>query len=100
MVSLWKIAFWVVAAAGAVGLVVWLAVVGVITSVISAYYYLRIVFYSFMYDGEGEVVVKPAIALAVAVAVVLTFLLGIYPDPFFNAAREAVISGAQVLAGG
>ena len=78
----------------------WLAIIAVITSVISAYFYLRVVFYSFMYDGEGEVVVKPAIAAAVVVALVLTFLLGVYPDPFFQAAREAVFSGAQVLAGG
>jgi NADH-quinone oxidoreductase subunit N len=78
----------------------WLAVIAVITSVISAYYYLRPVYYSFMYDGEGEVVVKPAVTVAVAVAVVLTFLLGVYPDPFFEAAREAVFSGAQMLAGG
>ncbi|MGD8858253.1 MAG: NADH-quinone oxidoreductase subunit N, partial [Chloroflexota bacterium] len=31
----------------------WLAVIAVITSVISGYYYLRLVFYSFMFDGEG-----------------------------------------------
>jgi NADH-quinone oxidoreductase subunit N len=78
----------------------WLAIIAVITSVISAYFYLRVVFYSFMYDGEGEVIVKPAIAVAVVVALVFTFLLGVYPDPFFEAAREAVFSGAQVLAGG
>ncbi|HSG15604.1 MAG TPA: NADH-quinone oxidoreductase subunit N [Anaerolineae bacterium] len=78
----------------------WLAVIAVITSVVSAYFYLRVVFYSFMYDGEGEVVVKPAIAAAVVVALVLTFLLGVYPEPFFDAAREAVFSGTQVLAGG
>ena len=78
----------------------WLAIIAVITSVISAYFYLRLVFYSFMYDGEGEVVVKPAIAVAVAVALVLTFLLGIFPDPFIEAARQAVFSGAQALAGG
>ncbi|MGD8855850.1 MAG: NADH-quinone oxidoreductase subunit N, partial [Chloroflexota bacterium] len=78
----------------------WLAVIAVITSVISGYYYLRLVFYSFMFDGEGEVAVKPAIAVAVALAVIVTFLLGVYPGPFFDAAREAVFSGAQMLAGG
>jgi NADH-quinone oxidoreductase subunit N len=78
----------------------WLAVIAVITSVVSGYYYLRLVFYSFMYDGEGEVSVKPAIAAAVAIAVVLTFLLGVYPSPFFDAARQAVFSGVQALAGG
>ena len=78
----------------------WLAVIAVITSVISAYYYLRVVVYSFMYEGEGEVVVKPAIAAAVAIALAVTFLLGVFPDPFIEAAREAVFSSAQALAGG
>jgi NADH-quinone oxidoreductase subunit N len=78
----------------------WLAVIAVVTSVVSAYYYLRLVFYSFMFDGEGEVVVKPALAVAVAVAVALTLVLGLYPGPFFDAAREAVFAGAQALAGG
>jgi len=79
---------------------VWLAIIAVITSVISAYFYLRLVFYSFMFDGEGVVTAKPALVAAVVVAVALTFLLGVYPGPFFDAAREAVFSGAQALAGG
>jgi NADH-quinone oxidoreductase subunit N len=79
---------------------VWLAVVGVITSVVSAYFYLRVVYYSFMYDGEGALAVRPAAALAVAVAVVATFLLGIFPGPLFELARDAVFASAQVLAGG
>ena len=37
---------------------------------------------------------------AVVVALVFTFVLGVYPGPFFEAAREAVFSSAQVLAGG
>jgi NADH-quinone oxidoreductase subunit N len=79
---------------------VWLAVVGVITSVVSAYFYLRVVYYSFMYDGEGALAVRPAAALAVAVAVVATFVLGIFPGPLFELARDAVFASAQVLAGG
>jgi NADH-quinone oxidoreductase subunit N len=78
----------------------WLAVVGVITSVVSAYFYLRVVYYSFMYDGEGELAVRPAAAVAVAVAVAATFLLGIFPGPLFDLARDAVFASAQVLAGG
>jgi NADH-quinone oxidoreductase subunit N len=78
----------------------WLAIVGVITSVVSAYFYLRVVYYSFMYDGEGELAVRPPAAVAVAVAVVATFLLGIFPGPLFELARDAVFASAQVLAGG
>ncbi len=78
----------------------WLAVVGVLTSVVSAYFYLRIVFYSFMYEGEGLVNIKPAATIAVAVAVVVTLVLGLFPDPWLELSREAVITTVQALAGG
>ncbi len=80
----------------------WLAVIGVITSVISGYFYLRVVFYSFMFEGEDKMLLKPAIGatIAIAVAVLVTFILGIYPNLAFDAAREAVFSSAQLIAGG
>lgn len=80
----------------------WLAVIGVITSVVSGYFYLRVVYYSFMFEGEDQTVLKPAtgVAIAVAVAVVVTFILGIFPNIAFDAASEAVFSSAQLLAGG
>lgn len=80
----------------------WLAVVGVITSVVSAYYYLRVVYYSFMFESAepGQIRAASAAALAVAIAAVMTFLLGIYPGPFYEAAREAVLTVAPVIAGG
>jgi len=79
---------------------VWLAIVGVITSVVSGYFYLRPVFYAFMYDGEGEVTVNPATTVALAVAAAATLILGIYPGPVLDLAREAVFSSAVFLAGG
>jgi NADH-quinone oxidoreductase subunit N len=81
---------------------VWLAIIGVITSVVSAYFYLRVVFYSFMFDGQQTSRIRPAAAagIAVAIAALVTFLLGVYPTPFLQAASEAVFSGVQVLAGG
>jgi len=77
----------------------WLAIVGVITSVISAYFYLRPVFYAFMYEGEGEVTVRPAANLAIGIGLTVTFLLGIIPGPWLEAARDAVFTGVQSLAG-
>jgi NADH-quinone oxidoreductase subunit N len=79
---------------------VWLAIVGVITSVVSGYFYLRPVFYAFMYDGEGEVTVNPASTVALAVAAAATLILGIFPGPLFELAREAVFSSSVFLAGG
>ena len=81
---------------------VWLAIIGVITSVVSGYYYLRVVFYSFMYESEDKSLIRPATgaAVAIVIAVVVTFLLGVYPNPVIEAAREAVFSSVQIVAGG
>jgi NADH-quinone oxidoreductase subunit N len=79
---------------------VWLAIVGVLTSIVSAYFYLRPVFYAFMFDGEGEVSVRPATTIALAITAAATIILGIYPGPILELAREAVFSSAQLLAGG
>jgi NADH-quinone oxidoreductase subunit N len=78
----------------------WLAIVAVVTSVVSAYFYLRIVYYSFMYDGVGQVNVKPAVTVAISVAVVVTLILGLFPDPLLELSRKAIFSTVQTLAGG
>ena len=78
----------------------WLAVVGVVTSVISAYFYLRPVFLSFMYDGEGQAVVRPALAFTVGVALIGTIVLGLAPDFWYGLAQQAALTGGQLLAGG
>jgi NADH-quinone oxidoreductase subunit N len=71
-----------------------------LTSVVSAYYYLRVVFLMYMYDGEHEMVVRPALVTAVVVAVAATLLVGILPGTWFDLAREAVIQSATALASG
>ena len=79
---------------------VWLTIIAVLTSIVSAYFYLRVVFYSFMFDGEGEVAIKSASVVAVAAAVAATLILGLYPGPWMEFAREAVFTTVQALAGG
>jgi NADH-quinone oxidoreductase subunit N len=70
-----------------------LAVVGMLTSVISAYYYLRVVVAMYMHEpAAGEDPWAPigfgaGAALAAMVAVVLT--LGVYPAPLLALARAA-----------
>jgi NADH-quinone oxidoreductase subunit N len=69
-----------------------LAVVGMLTSVISAYYYLRVVVAMYMHEPTGEDPWAPiglgaGTALAVMTAVVLT--LGVYPAPLLALARAA-----------
>ena len=78
----------------------WLALVGVATSVVSGYFYLRLVYLAFMYDGEGEVVAGPALGAVVGLTALATLILGLVPGPWFEAAQQAVLNGAQILAGG
>ncbi len=60
----------------------WLAIVGVLTSLISAYYYLRLVVLMYFQDGKGDVSVKPSLAAMVAVCIsaLLILQLGLYPS--------------------
>ncbi|HRO25225.1 MAG TPA: hypothetical protein PLR07_13130, partial [Promineifilum sp.] len=74
--------------------------IGVVTSVISAYYYLRIVFYMYMYEGEGEMVLKRPLVTVVAITALVTLLLGILPGTWFDLARQAVIQSVQAVAAG
>jgi NADH-quinone oxidoreductase subunit N len=83
--------FWAAVGAGYVEL----AVVGVLMSVVSAYYYLRVVVYMYMRDPVGEdgwsaVAPGPGLALGLSAAAVL--FLGIYPAPLLALARLAAIS--------
>jgi NADH-quinone oxidoreductase subunit N len=72
-----------------------LAVVGVLMSVVSAYYYLRVVVAMYMREPDGDDAWAPvgagsALALGLATAVVL--VLGVYPGPVLGWAREAARS--------
>ncbi len=69
-----------------------LAVVGVLTSVVSAYYYLRVI--KLMYFDETPVDVidrqdDPLITYIVTVAAVFTLLFFVYPLPIINGATSA-----------
>jgi NADH-quinone oxidoreductase subunit N len=74
---------------------VWLAVVGVLMSVVSAYYYLRVVVAMYMRDPVGEdpwAPVAPAARVALALSVAVTLAFGIYPAPLLDLARTAARS--------
>jgi len=79
---------------------VWLAVVGVVMSAVSLYYYLRIVLQMYLRDGEGAepatLVDAPWTERAVVVCGALVLLIGVYPAPFAGAARAAMaVLGGQ-----
>jgi len=69
-----------------------LAIIGVLTSVISAYYYFLII--KAMYIDpvkEGfQIVQSKSLIFALMVSLILTLLIGIYPAPFLSFARESI----------
>jgi NADH-quinone oxidoreductase subunit N len=86
--------FYLFNAAVAAGYVL-LALVGVVMSVVSAYYYLRVVVAMYMREPAGEdswAGVSPAAGFALAVSAAVTLLLGVWPAPVLTAARLAARS--------
>jgi NADH-quinone oxidoreductase subunit N len=60
----------------------WLAVIGVLASLVSAYYYLRIVMLMYFREGQADVVTRPSraalvVVLACAIAVLV---IGLFPS--------------------
>lgn len=79
----------------------WLAVIGVLNSAVSLYYYLRIVVFMW-FKGEAAgspVVIGPAMTIVLVVTVVATIAIGVYPRPLFDLADvSARTLGAAGLA--
>lgn len=73
----------------------WLAVVGVITSLVSAYYYLRLVVLMFMRPGEARAFSHPTLNLAVGLTAAATLLIGLMPGPLLELAQRSLISLAR-----
>lgn len=74
---------------------VWLAVLGVINSLISAFYYLRVVYVMYMQAlPKREPAFAPAFSITAAgvLAAVGVVLIGLYPTPLLVAAQEAILS--------
>jgi NADH-quinone oxidoreductase subunit N len=70
-----------------------LAIIGVLNSVISAYYYLRITVVMYMGQGEAEPAagrLSPALGLAMLIAVLGTLQLGLFPSRFLELALRSV----------
>ena len=79
--------FWLFSAAIESGYI-WLAVIGVLNSAISLYYYVRIVVFMYLKkDTSGsEPKVTPSLALALGIAIAATIVLGVYPRLLFEVA--------------
>ena len=68
------------------------AVIGILTSIVSVYYYLRVVYYLYMKEpAEGFAPVSGGIfaAGALAISMIGILVIGLFPAPLFNMAGEA-----------
>lgn len=76
---------------------VWLVVIAVMNTLLSAYYYLGVVRALFASPSDESTPVRstPSLSLSMAIAAVAVFALGIYPTPLLNAAERAVQSFAR-----
>jgi NADH-quinone oxidoreductase subunit N len=88
--------FWLFSAAIETGqrAMVWLAVIGVLNSAISLFYYVRVVVFMWLKSETlgSATVLTPGLAIALTVAVAGTILLGVYPWPLFDFAQASASS--------
>ncbi len=79
----------------------WLAVIGILSSVVSAYYYLRVLVYAYM---KEETTTFPSFKFASSVVLIVlcigTLVLGVFPFDSWNLALEAAGSVLLAFKGG
>lgn len=71
-----------------------LAVIGVLTSVVSAFYYVRVIWNMYFETAEGEITfdAKPMLTSALLITAVGTFLLGILPFILEDLVQDATLA--------
>lgn len=73
----------------------WLAVIAVLNSVVSLYYYFKIIIAMYMQEPEEAMPplsFSPALTLALLIISSATLLIGLYPEPLIEAALRSVQS--------
>jgi NADH:ubiquinone oxidoreductase subunit 2 (subunit N) len=74
----------------------WLAAIGVINSVISVFYYFRVIrpmFFEPAPEGATPITYSPWLQLGLVVSAVMTLLIMLFPTPLYNLATF----GAQIF---
>ena len=71
----------------------WLAIIGVLNSVVSAFFYLRVIVVMYMKEDEES---KPlslswSLLVAVALAALGVIVLGLWPSPLLDMAQRAIV---------
>jgi len=92
---------WYLFGAAIKGHYVWLAVLAVINSAISLYYYLRVVVCMYIREplNEEPYATSPGLKAALAIAAAMTLLLGIWPEKLLEFASFTYSMMAAVSAG-
>jgi len=67
-----------------------LAIIGVVTSLVSAYYYLRVVVNMYMREGDPVTEREPGLAFTITLTAVATVILSFVPQVIFLLASTAV----------
>jgi len=79
---------------------IWLAIIGVINSVISVYYYLRVIITMYMKpeaDSVTTVTYPPSLLVAIILAAWGTLHIGLFPNGWLLFIRESVVGLYQAL---
>jgi NADH-quinone oxidoreductase subunit N len=95
--------FWLFSAAIESGYV-WLAVIGVLNSAVSLYYYVRVIVFMWVREQTlgSPLVPGPALGLALVATAVGTIVFGVYPAPLFEfgeASARTLGTAAAALVG-
>ncbi|OQX91319.1 MAG: hypothetical protein B6D58_08535 [candidate division Zixibacteria bacterium 4484_95] len=70
----------------------WLAVIGVLNSLVSIYYYLRVVVAMYMRQPQTRLVdiaISPSLMIAIIITLLLVIQIGIFPDNWLSLAKQA-----------
>lgn len=73
----------------------WVAVIGVLMSALSLYYYFRVVVFMYLKDSEAATPVplrSPGIVGAIAFCALATLILGLAPGPFIQLAKASSLA--------
>ena len=73
----------------------WLALVGALTSLVSAFYYLRVVVVMYMQEGEAQAFSQPALNIAVGLTALATLVFGLLPAPLLALASQSLLTLAR-----
>ena len=67
-----------------------MAILAVLMSAVSMFYYLRLVVAMYLREGrEADVAITRPLQIVAATCLIITLLLGIYPTPLINQATES-----------